>query len=167
MREVLPWIKYKRTFIGMVLLEIGERLRKGLDGFLLCTTFVTHTKDSLHDWAMFFTERYCESGKPTRLSQIALQELKEIVDFVQLKSRRVCPKEERVSLKYWFKHFNSSIKNRIKISPEICVLFGDDQVITDIEFFVEEVAKGLGELHARLEKILSTITSMQTTHGHL
>ena len=161
MRGTYSWIKTKRTFIAKVLLEIGNRLAAESlsDGaFSLCTTFLTDADNSLRYWAKQFTECYCTS----HLDRIALRALSDIIDSIVICVRL---QKQPFSLNDWLEVFRADVEKKLKIRiPQLTTLCAleDDQTISDVNFFTQEIEDRLEEMKENLTKTLSSITYSQT-----
>ena len=164
MRGSYSWIKNKLTFVAKVLLEIGNRLeKKPPTGFSYCMDFVTNTESCLQGWTKYFTESHCDSGTPTHLSVMAKQELRDTITFVLEKAKHI-QVQQPFKLTDWLERFHADVQLRLNIPLSKLRLLGDNQEISDANFFMTEVRNGLKDLHERLEDYLSTISYSQLKH---
>ena len=163
MRGSYSWIKTKPTFVAKVLLEIGKRLEENSStGFSSCMDFVTNTESCLQSWTKDFTESHCDSGTPSQLSKMARQELRDIITFVLKKAEDIhVHVPQPFKLTDWLERFHADVHMRLNIPLSKFRLLGDNQEISDANFFMTEVRNGLKDLHERLEENLSTISYPQ------
>ena len=161
MRGSYSWIKTKPTFVAKVLIEIGNRLEENPPtGFSCCMDFVTNTESCLQGWAKCFTESHCYSGTPSQLSKMARQELRDIITFVLDKAEDLHVPQP-FKLTDWLERFHADVHMRLNIPLSKFRLLGDNQEISDANFFMTEVRNGLKDLHERLEENLYTISYPQ------
>ena len=154
------WIGSKTSFVGKILLEIGEWDKKKHDkGFFLCMQFITDFRLSLCWWAENFTKEYCEDGSPSRLSEMAIDMLNETVSLLISKAKDVTQSQkEQFSAEEWLKCFHSkALAGNLKISLDQLQIYIKDQPFSDANFFTEELVKGLALLQAELQECFSKI----------
>ena len=138
------WIKRKETFIGKILLEMGEQLNEGY-GVDLCIQFLTDIKSSLEYWARYFTEQHCSSGSPSHISVMAKIEVNSTIDFlIEEAESTSCTlsQSEKVNIREWLKCFHSKIRGKIKISF-LNTQYFQDHGLSNIKFFTDQVKAGL------------------------
>ena len=168
-----PWTKDKQSFIAKVLLEIGQKLTQEPElGFNLCMTFLTNARGSLQHWAKYFTEQHCHFGCPPRISQLAVSELKDIIDFLIQSAKSISQsyfslqKENdnqlKVNIGEWLKKFHSAVAVKIKLSLTQLKTYINDEDLSHLQFFTNQVRDRLEKLHKELCQELKNIRYSQT-----
>ncbi|CAI8016118.1 Interferon-induced very large GTPase 1 [Geodia barretti] len=159
MRGEYPWLSDKQSFIASILLQIGQRLEQGSeDGFELCMSFLTNVRSSLEWWAKYYSEQFCHSGSPSRLSVIAVRETDNIIGFLVNQAENIASTQQHYSTSEWIKQFCSlSRKRNINISQLERQMYITIPQFSDLEFFTREFVKGLKELQGQLKQEFSNI----------
>ena len=170
MRDCCPWIKDKQSFIAKILLEIGKKLNQhSHDGFELCTRFLTNARASLEFWAKYFTEQHCHSGDPFRISEMAQQELKLIINFLVEKAANVShcfSPSQIVTIDMWLKQFHADVMNTTGLSlTDLRMYFNTDEELHHLDFFTEQVKEQLEKLHGELKTEYRGISYSDTLKG--
>ena len=163
MRGVNPWIKIKPNVIARILLEIGERLEKqSEDAFSLCTSFLNNSKESLHYWIEHFTRIHCDSGRPSRLSEIAQTKMSETINSLIRLVPQYESKQKTFFVHEWLRKFHANVEEEINLSLGTLLALVENREFDDSEFFSGEVIKGLEELQIKLHETYSTIKYSDT-----
>ena len=163
MRDYCPWIKDKQSFIAKILLEIGKRLnQRSHDGFEL---FLTNARESLQFWAKDFTEQHCHSCEPSRITEIAQQELKSIIRFLVDKSAKASHSfspSQIVTIDMWLKQFHADVMG---LSLADLSMYFNTEELPHLDFFTEQVKEQLEKLHGELKTEYKGIRYSDTLKG--
>ena len=188
MRGRKLWIKTKPSLKANILLDMGEKLNQGHRNFSDCGLYLKNAKQSLYYWMKLYTEQHCDEKEQnrSRISALAMQELNDIMKAVKNRVKSVTrnfPRSKEFHLKDWLTEFHTELTTE-KESPQqkltepkattekgtlqldlsqLCVL-GGKQVFKNLDFFTDEVVKGLDSLQSSLKHEFQTMTSsvMQT-----
>ena len=178
------WIKTKPSLKANILLDMGEKLAQGHRNFSDCGLYLKNVKQSLYYWVKLYTEQHCDEKEQNRSSQIsalAMQELNDIMKAVKNRVKSVTrniPRSEEFHLTDWLTKFHTEVTGVTteKESPQqkltepkakgtlqldlsqLCVL-GGKQVFKNLDFFTDEVVKGLDSLQSSLKHEFQTMTS--------
>ena len=158
MRGEYQWLSDKQSFIANILLEIGEKLdQESEDGFLLCTSFLTNVRSSLQWWAKHFTEQFCHSGSPSRLTMMAEHVINDTISFLTNQVETVTSSQLSFSTSEWLERFCSLlVGKKINVSQlKQQLMYIETEQLSDLEFFTKQVGKGLNELCDTLKKEFS------------
>ena len=93
---------------------------------------------------------------------MARQELRDIITFVLEKAEVIhVHVPQPFKLTGWLERVHADVQMQLNIPLITLCVFGDNQEISDANFFMTEVRNGLKDLHERLEENLSTISYPQ------
>ena len=167
MRGTYPWIRSKQTFIGKIMLDMGEMLEHNSSGAMhLCTMFITDAKYGLDIWARIFTEKHCDTGSPSRLAVISQTKLRETFKSIVAKIKQVSQshsKLQQFSVHKWLNEFHAKVGGEINLPlGTLCALI-EDREFNDAEFFAGEVVKSLEELCNGLSHKFSQIKYVKSS----
>ena len=152
------WTKDKQTFIGKILLEMGEQLNKEIgekpkerDGFELCIEFITNFRESLEYWAKHFTEQHCESHSPD-ISAMAKEELNKTINFLIEKLQHTsCATSQpgNVNIREWLQSFHCLVTEKIQVSLIDLNVIQDGE-LSNLSFFTDKIKDELERLRNKL-----------------
>ena len=161
MRGTYSWLGSKKSFIGKIFLEIGKLVntQSSRKGFFLCLRFITDIKLSFQWWAENVTMEHCNSGSPSRLTDLAQNTLKDTIDRLIVKAKDTTrEQEERFFLEDWLKKFYSiALEGNLKISLSQLQMYIKNQEVSSAKFFLKEFINQLEELRLYLQAYFSKI----------
>ena len=155
------WSKHKQTFIGKILLEIGEQLNRG-GRCELCTDFLVNPSASLEYWAKYFTEQHCHSGTPSHITEVAKSELNEAINFLIEKAEstsHALSQLEKINVLEWVKHFHSTIIAKVKVTLTDLNMYLHNHELLQLKIFTDKVKYELEKFRSVL---CQNITYSQT-----
>ena len=160
MRGHYPWFKTKKGFKMKVILDIGEsleqqrKLKRQECAFDDCALYLTDAKENLKHWIERYTNKHCNEGHPSRVTQIAERELSEIISFIVSAAHKVTksfvPIPKEFHIQDWLKEFHSEIRGKVEIDVKELCEFGGIEDLANIQFFTDEFVKGLRTLQTTL-----------------
>ena len=173
MRGKSPCFRSKPALKARILLDIGEKINQ--HSFDECALYLTNVKRSLQGWIKEYTIQHCNEGTPSRLMDLANDELSTLITHIQqtadevtqefLKSSKPEPGEgdvtepEQYNINHWLTEFHGKLQGRLELDvTELHHLVGIQQ-LKDVRNFTEEVNKGLKKLEGSL---LCEFMSMET-----
>ena len=172
-RGTYPWIKSKPSLKAHILLDIGERLEDDRHlypeeirhGFHDCGVYLKDAKRSLKEWIKHYTDEHCDSGSPAQISTNALDELRNLIIFIKNSAKSVTrlfsPDLKNFHLNDWLTVFHAQVKGTVALElTTLCVLGGNPE-LENVEFFTDEIVRGLDSLHSVLTEECKDMNSSQ------
>ena len=155
MRGKSPHFHSKPALKSKILLDIGEELNQNAN-FQHCALYLKDIKQSLQWWIKYYTKQHCEQGEPSRLVQLGVIELSDLISCIDQTAHEVTqdvsPEQEEFSITDWLTKFHGRLQGRLEIDVTELRDLGGVQQLKDGHNFNEEIRMGLKKLETTLKE---------------
>ena len=173
MRSTFPWIKTKSALLAQILLKLGEELvGESDDAMKHLKQYLTDANGSLQYWIYHFTEDYCNYGKPSHISVIIKDKVRNIILWLKGEAEAVTSisslQKETFALQDWLKVFHSKV-DILNLPLQTLLLIGksaEGSEFSDVHFFLSEFTSKLEALGKQLVDSIPTLYEKSTLSSH-